>query len=54
LLADPRNQRMLMELRKCENPSVRRVVALMDQFNGGLEHEALFITRQRTSETPQL
>lgn len=45
LLTDPRNQRMLMQLRKSENPTVRRVVDLMDEFNGGLEHEALFIAK---------
>lgn len=47
LLADPRNQRMLMALRKSENPPIRLVVALMDEFNGGLEHEALFIKNQQ-------
>jgi len=52
LLADPRNQRMLMDLRKCGNPAIRRVVALMDEFNGGLEHEALFINRQQTKFMP--
>ena len=43
LLADDKNQRMLMQLRKTRHPVVQRVVALIDEFNGGLEHEAIFI-----------
>ncbi len=43
LLADAKNQRMFMKLRKARHPSVRQVVALIDEYNGGLEHEALFI-----------
>lgn len=45
LLADSKNQQMLMKLRDSQHPSVRRVVALIDEFNGGLEHEAIFIER---------
>jgi len=48
LLADAKNQRMLMDLRRAQHPSVRRVVALMDEFNGGLEHEAIFIKQEAT------
>lgn len=48
LLADTKNQRMLMELRRAQHPSVRRVIALMDEFNGGLEHEAMFIKQEAT------
>ena len=43
LLADEKNQRMLMQLRKTRHPVVRQVVALIDEFNGGLEHEAILI-----------
>jgi len=43
LLADAKNQRMLMKLRKARHSSVRQVVALIDEYNGGLEHEAIFI-----------
>jgi len=46
LLADEKNQRTLMRLRKFRHPAVRQVVALIDEFNGGLEHEAIFITCQ--------
>lgn len=44
LLADEKNQRTLMQLRKARHPAVQQVVALIDEFNGGLEHEAIFIT----------
>ena len=43
LLADEKNQRTLMQLRKARHPVVQQVVALIDEFNGGLEHEAIFI-----------
>lgn len=43
LLTDSKNQQMLMKLRDSQHPSVRQVVALIDEFNGGLEHEAIFI-----------
>lgn len=43
LLGDPKNQRMLMKLRKARHPSVRQVVTLIEENNGGLEHEAIFI-----------
>jgi len=41
LLADLKNQRMLMKLRKAEHPSVRLVVQMIEESNGGLEQEAL-------------
>jgi hypothetical protein len=44
LLLSPKSQRMLLRLRRAEHPAVRRVLSLMDEHNGGLEHEALFIT----------
>jgi len=44
LLADEKNQRTLMQLRNARHPAVQRVVALIDEFNGGLEHEAIFIS----------
>lgn len=43
LLGDSKNQRMLMKLRKARHPSVRQVVTLIEENNGGLEHEAIFI-----------
>lgn len=43
LLGDPKNQRMLMKLREARHPDVRRVVALIEENNGGLEQEAIFI-----------
>lgn len=43
LLDDAKNQRTLMKLRRSQHPSVRQVVALIDECNGGLEHEAVFI-----------
>lgn len=43
LLGDPKNQRMLMKLRTARHPSVRQVVTLIEENNGGLEHEAIFI-----------
>lgn len=43
LLMDEKNQRTLMQLRKSQHPAVQQVVALMDEFNGGLEHEAIFL-----------
>jgi hypothetical protein len=43
LLADQKNQRMLMKLRKARHPSIQQVVALIDECNGGLEQEAIFI-----------
>jgi hypothetical protein len=43
LLLKPKSQRMLLRLRKAQHPGVQRVVALMDEHNGGLEHEVLFI-----------
>ena len=47
LLRKPKNQRMLLKLRQAPNPSVRRVVALIDDFNAGQEHEALLINTSR-------
>jgi hypothetical protein len=44
LLLKRKSQRMLLRLRKAQHPDVQRVVVLMDEHNGGLEHEALFIT----------
>jgi hypothetical protein len=44
LLLKPKSQRMLLRLRKAQHPDVQRVLALMDEHNGGLEHEALLIT----------
>ncbi|HXT41482.1 MAG TPA: hypothetical protein VN887_15860 [Candidatus Angelobacter sp.] len=46
LLADEKNQRTLMQLRKAQHPAVQQVVSLIDEFNGGLEHEAIFIKRK--------
>lgn len=43
ILADTKNQHVLLQLRKCENAVVQRIVSLIDKHNGGLEHEALFI-----------
>jgi len=43
LLADSKNQRMLVELRQSKHPSVRRVVQMIEESNGGLEQESLFI-----------
>jgi len=40
---DVKNQRTLMKLRRAQHPSVRQVVALIDECSGGLEHEAVFI-----------
>jgi hypothetical protein len=34
---------MLLKLRRATHPSVKRVVALIDDFNAGQEHEALLI-----------
>jgi hypothetical protein len=47
LLADQKNQRMLMELRKARHPAVRQIVALIDECNGGLEQEAIFIVAKQ-------
>lgn len=43
LLLSPKNQRMLLRLRKAQHPAVERVLRLMHEFNGGLEHEAILI-----------
>ena len=43
LLADSKNQRMLIKLRKAKHPSVRLVVQLIEESNGGLEQEALLM-----------
>lgn len=43
LLADSKNQRMLIELRQAKHPSVRSVVKMIDESNGGLEQESLLI-----------
>ena len=43
LLKKRNSQAMLAKLRRSELPSTRRVVALMDRFNAGLEHEALLV-----------
>ena len=43
LLADSKNQRMLIELRKAKHISVKRVVEMIDESNAGLEQEALLI-----------
>jgi hypothetical protein len=51
LLALPKSQRMLMELRKARHPAVQQVVALIDEHNGGLEHQALFILPCHSTET---
>lgn len=48
LLTKQKNQRLLMALRKSEHPIVRQVVALMDECNRGLEHEATLIGRKPT------
>lgn len=42
LLKKRKNQALLASLRRSESPEVRRVVALMDLHNAGLEQEALF------------
>lgn len=38
-----RNQQMLMKLRNAEHPDVRRVVALIEETNRALEHEAALL-----------
>lgn len=43
LLGDVKNQRMLMELRKSNHPSIQQVVAMMDESNAGLEQEAILV-----------
>jgi hypothetical protein len=43
LLGDVKNQRMLMELRKSNHPSIQKVVAMMDESNAGLEQEAILV-----------
>lgn len=43
LLADSKNQRMLIELRNAKHPSVKHVVQMIDESNGGLEQESLLI-----------
>jgi hypothetical protein len=51
LLEDDKNQRMLMELRKSKHPSIKKVVAMMDESNAGLEQEAMLIEKH-TSNPP--
>lgn len=46
LLRSPKNQRMLLKLREATHPAVKRVVALIDDFNAGQEHEALLINKR--------
>ena len=43
LLANPHAQTLLAKLRSSDSAEVRRVVALIDLHNAGLEHEALLI-----------
>jgi hypothetical protein len=43
LLMKRNSQAMLARLRGSELPTIRRVVALIDRHNGGLEQEALLI-----------
>lgn len=47
LLRRPKNQRMLLKLRESTHPAVKRVVAMIDDFNAGQEHEALLINKRR-------
>jgi len=49
LLGDVKNQRMLMELRKSNHPSVQKVVAMMDVSNAGLEQEAILFGKHKTN-----
>lgn len=49
LLRKFRNQQMLMKLRNAEHPDVRRVVALIEETNRALEHEATLIKREQKS-----
>ena len=44
LLMKRGQQSMLAELRKSQDTGVRKVVSLMDQFNAGLEQEALLLS----------
>ena len=46
LLGDVKNQRMLMELRKSNHPSIHKVVDLIDESNAGLEQEALLVEKR--------
>lgn len=43
LLEDEKNQRMFMELRKSKHPAIKRVVAIMNETNAGLEQESLLV-----------
>lgn len=43
ILTKKKNQRTLMRLRSAPHPIVRRIVGLIEKYNGGLEHEALFV-----------
>ena len=36
-----KNQRMLMQLRKSNHPTIQQVVAMMDESNAGLEQSPL-------------
>jgi Uncharacterized protein conserved in bacteria C-term(DUF2220) len=45
LLEDVKNQRMLMDLRKSNHPSIQQVVAMMDESNAGLEQEAILVAK---------
>jgi hypothetical protein len=45
LLKDDKNQRMFIELRKSKHPSIKKVVAMMDESNAGLEQEAMLIKK---------
>lgn len=46
LLHKEKNQRMLIELRKSNHPSVRDVVSMIDSSNAGLEQEAMLTEDQ--------
>ena len=46
LLEDDKNQRMLMELRRSKHPSIRRIIAMIDESNAGLEQEAILIGKK--------
>ena len=52
LLEDAKNQRMLMELRKSEHPSIRQIIAMMDESNAGLEQEAMLIEKKQKPNPP--
>ena len=44
LLADSKNQQMLIKLRKAKHSSVKFVIQMIEESNGGLEQEALLMT----------